>query len=74
MPGDIYREEYFYSVHLCEGTWAWSCKSVYVQIKGEYMDLFISQGSEYKRGDINIHFTYMFTMYKPIILIGGIHL
>lgn len=55
MPEDIYREEYFYSVHLCEEIWAWIYKSVYVQIKEEYMDLFISQGSGYKRGDVNIH-------------------
>lgn len=73
MPEDIYREEYFYSVHLCEGIWAWSYNSLNVYIKGEYMDLFISQGSGYKRGDIDVHSTYIFTMYEPIILIGGIH-
>lgn len=48
MPEDIYREEYFYSVHLCEGIWAWSYNSVYVKIKRDYMDLSISKGSGYK--------------------------
>lgn len=41
------------------------------------MDLFINKyilGSGCKRGDNNVHSTYIFTMYESIILIGGIHL
>lgn len=41
------------------------------------MDLFISQGSGYKRGDVIIHTIYpphIFTIYEPIILIGGINI